>query len=118
MAKPAHQRAVAAPGWLLPVCLAASVGELEPVVDAIEQVGAACIVGVGVEDAVAMAEKSADAVHLTGPAVPLRSASGQVPVVVFDRGYSLIEGDVEVVVEVAAEGGIPGNDPAHPLPER
>ena len=68
-------------------------------------------------NAVAVAEECADSEHLSRPSLPFGPEFGEAPVVVFDGGDVLAEGDVEVVVEVAAEGGVPGDGPAHPLPE-
>ena len=50
-----------------------------------------------------LVEKGADSEHLTRPPLPPRAEFGEVSVVVLDRGDGLVEGDVEVVVEVAAE---------------
>ena len=50
----------------------------------------------------------ADAVHLAGPPVPVWPEFVKVPVVVLDRGHGRVEGDVEVVVEIAAETGVTG----------
>jgi hypothetical protein len=63
-------------------------------------------------------QKGADSEHLTRPPLPLRAEFGEAAVVVLARRNGLVEGDVEIVVEVAAEGGIPGDGRAHPLPER
>jgi len=57
-------------------------------------------------------------VHLPKPALPLRAQFCQAPVVVFDGGDGLVQRDVEVVVEVAAGGGVPEDGPADALPER
>src|ERR1700729_387687 len=118
VAKPAHQRTVAAPGWLLPVFLPAAGGQIEPLVGAVDHVGAPRVAGVDVEDAVAAAQEGTEAVYLAGPPLPVRSELIKVPVVVLDRGHGRVEGDVEVVVKIAAERGVPGHGPAHPLPER
>ena len=118
MAEPRHQRTVAAPGRLFPVLLPPARGQVEPVVGPVDQVGAARVAGVGVEDAVSVTQEGADAVHLAGPALPVGPEFGQIPVVVLHRGHGRVEGDVEVIAEVAAETGVPRNGPAHPLPER
>src|SRR5580704_7660026 len=86
VAKPAHQRTVAAPGWVLPVFLPAAGSQVEPLVGAVDDVGAAGVAGVGVEDAIAATQEGADAVQLAGPPVPVRSELIKVPVVVLDRG--------------------------------
>src|SRR5258708_37461385 len=118
MAEPAQRCAVAAPGRLLPFFLPAACGEVEPVICAVEHVAAPRIARVRVEDTVAVAQESAHSEHLTRPPPPLLAEFGEAPVVVLDRGDGLVEGDVRVVVEVAAEGGKPGDRPAHPPPER
>src|SRR5580704_5720672 len=107
VAKPAHQRTVAAPGWLLPVFLPATGGQVEPLVGAVDHVGAPRVAGVGVEDAIAAAQEGTEAVYLAGPPLPVRSELIKVPVVVLDRGHGRVEGDVEVVVKIAAERGVP-----------
>src|ERR1700728_4498040 len=82
VAKPAHQRTVAAPWGLLPVFLPAPGGEVEPLVGAVDHVGAPRVAGVGVEDAVAAAQEGTEAVYLASPLLPVRSELITVPVVV------------------------------------
>src|ERR1700735_1648657 len=58
---------------------------------------------------------------LAGPGAPGLANVGQLlrgPEVVLDGRDTLIESDVEVVVEVASLRRIPREGPAHPLPER
>jgi hypothetical protein len=116
MAKPAQRWAVAAPGRLFPVFLVAAGGQVEPVVCAVEDVAAARLVGVRVEDTVAVAQEAADSEHLSRQSLPFRAEFGEAPVVVLDRGDVVVEGDVEVVVEVAAEVGVPGDGSAQAAP--
>jgi hypothetical protein len=68
-----------------------------------------------VEDAIATAEKGADAVHLTGPPVPLWSERGNVPVVVFDWGHSLIHAAQKHRGQEPRFMAQPPLDPAAPL---
>src|SRR5262245_22452448 len=62
MPDPVPERAVVAAGWLLPVLLPAERRQVEVVVRAVEQIGAARVGRVGVEHAVAIAQEDAQAV--------------------------------------------------------
>src|SRR5687768_10983853 len=70
-ADPVLHRAVASTGWLLPVLLSTPGGEIEPVVGADEQVSAAGVRGVRVEDPLVVAEEGAGARLLTGASAPV-----------------------------------------------
>src|SRR5260370_23527841 len=97
VAEPAHQRAVAAPGWLLPVFLPAAGGQVEPLVGAVDHVGSPRVAGGGMEDTLPAAQEGADAVPLAGPLLPVPSELIKPPVVVLDRRHRRVEGRGEVV---------------------
>src|SRR5437899_539753 len=95
--------------------LPAERGQVEVVVGAEEQIAAPRVRGVGVKDAVAVAEEDTRAglLALRGPGLARLYKLRPVPVVVLNGGDGLVQRDVEVVVEVAAERRIEGDSPAH-----
>lgn len=82
VAEPAHAGAIAATRRLLPDLLSTARAEVEPVVGAEEQVAAARVARIGVEDPVAVAQERARARLLARPPLPLRAERGEVLVVV------------------------------------
>src|SRR5260221_6198498 len=110
-------RVVGAALRLLPVLLATERGLVEEVVGAARRLRAARERRVGVEHVVADAEEATLPgllARFTGHEESRLAALfvlGLRPVVVFDRRDRLVERDVEVVVEVAAERRIPGERP-------
>ena len=107
-------RAVRAALRLLPVLLAPERGEVEEVVRAAGRLRAARVGRVGVEDAVVVAQEEAVPGISTG-CVELRARRlGSAGAVVVRRAAStdVVDGDAEVVVEVAAVRRVPGERPA------
>lgn len=91
-------------GRVFPVFLAAVGGDVEEGVGVAEAFDAAGVGGVGVIEVVAEAEEDAEAVGLAAGEVVFAFGAvlGVGDVVVFAGGDLLVDGDVEVVVEIAA----------------
>jgi hypothetical protein len=100
-----------------PVFLSTACGEVEPVVRADQQIAAARVARIRMEDAVITAEERTRSRLLAGPAHPVVAERGEVLEVVFGRRDGIVERDVEVVVEVATERRLPRKGPAHPRSE-
>jgi hypothetical protein len=101
--------------------LSAERSQVQVLVGAAQQVDDGEIGGVGVQDGVAVAEEDAHAALLAGTGGPGLAHVDQLllgPEVPHDRRDVLVVRHVEVVVEVAAQGRVPRERPAHPLPER
>src|SRR6266702_4794030 len=101
---------------LLPLLLPAEDRGVEERLGAAELLGAASEGRIGVEHLVAVLQEAADS-GLLGRAVEHPSETGRlqlslVPVVEHHRSHGRVDADVEVVVEVAAEGGVPAEVPA------
>src|SRR5205823_6601283 len=98
----------------LPVLLPAERGEIQEAVGTTE-VDPAAVRRVGVEDLVADGEETTQAGLLARPLEHPRSAGlaqlRALPVVEPDGLPGRVDGDVEVVVEVAAEGRVEGHRP-------
>src|SRR5215211_9131217 len=107
---------------LLPRLLPAERGEVEVAVAVVELFDATAERGVGVEDLVADAEECTDARPVAAHALrKWHSRLGELGLGAVEdlhRRVPVVEGGVEVVVEVAAEGGVPGERPAHTFAER
>src|SRR5579859_6861173 len=95
---------------LLPILLAAKGGQVEQGVGADERVGTPAVGRVGVEDLLAVTEEAAEAGEFGGLLVAERP--GDRTVVVVDQAAVRVQGDTVVVVELAAETGVPGEGPA------
>src|SRR5262245_9985105 len=112
---PGQECTVAASGWLLPVLLPTEWRQVEVVVRAGEQVRAARVGRVGVKHPVPLAQEDTQAMGfaLGEIGLPLLHEFRLVPVVVLYRSDGLVQRDVEVVVEVTPERGVPRYRPAH-----
>lgn len=107
---------------LLPHLLAAERGEVEVGVAVVELLDAAAERRVRVEDLVLDAQERADARPVTAHALrPRHSGLGQFGLGAVEDAHRrdpVVDGRVEVVVEVAARRGVPGEGPSHPFAER
>src|SRR5580704_19306337 len=118
MVSAGERRVAAAVGFdpalgLLPVLLAAEGGQVEQAVGTDQDVGTATVGRVGVEDLVALPEEAAEAGELGGLLVAERLRNRAV--VVIDQAAFGVQGDAVVVVELAAEAGVPGKGRPAPL---
>src|SRR5271156_1436921 len=105
------------PRPLVDVALAAQRGQIQETVGAQHDIGTYTVGRIGVENLIVVLDEDTDALpvstvdrHVVQPVALKR---GLVLVVVLDRCYRLVAADMEVVVEVAAVRGVPGQLPAH-----
>src|SRR5262245_44562114 len=100
-------------GRVLKVLLPAIGRRVKEAVGVGEPFGAAGVGRVGMENVVVEAEEDAQAVLFTLQKIGSRSGLHlrPVPIVVLDGGHGLVQRDMEVIVELAAKGGVPGEAP-------